>query len=240
MIVQACLNGARPVGYHPALPVTPEAIAADAAACVAAGAAEIHVHPRATDGTESLAPEVIDATVAALRRRLPGTAIGISSGAWIERDDIRRLALIAAWNELPDYASVNLAEEDAPAVIAALLARGIGVEAGIATASDAERLVAMGAGPRCLRLLIEIRGADWAAARAEADAIAAVFARAGLHRPVLLHGFDDLLWPFVRLAAERQLSTRIGLEDGATLPDGAMTAGNVALVQAAVRTMWPG
>jgi len=39
MIVQACLNGARPAGYHPALPLTPEAIARDAdrtLACISA------------------------------------------------------------------------------------------------------------------------------------------------------------------------------------------------------------
>ena len=60
MIIQACLNGARPAGYHPALPLTPDAIAHDAAACVAAGAAELHIHPRGADGRESLAPDVIE------------------------------------------------------------------------------------------------------------------------------------------------------------------------------------
>jgi uncharacterized protein (DUF849 family) len=27
MRIQACLNGARPAGFHPALPITPEAVA---------------------------------------------------------------------------------------------------------------------------------------------------------------------------------------------------------------------
>ncbi|RUX42332.1 3-keto-5-aminohexanoate cleavage protein, partial [Mesorhizobium sp. M7A.F.Ca.US.001.01.1.1] len=43
MIVQACINGARPRDFHPKLPLTAEAMASDAAACVAAGAAELHI-----------------------------------------------------------------------------------------------------------------------------------------------------------------------------------------------------
>ena len=48
--------------------------------------------------------------MAAIRAAIPGTLVGISTGAWIERDDDRRLAHMAAWRELPDYASVNLSE----------------------------------------------------------------------------------------------------------------------------------
>jgi uncharacterized protein (DUF849 family) len=48
MIVQACMNGAR--DFHPALPLTVEATARDGASCVAAGAAELHLHPRGPTG----------------------------------------------------------------------------------------------------------------------------------------------------------------------------------------------
>ncbi len=84
MLVQACLNGARSRGYHPRLPLTPDALAADARDCVRAGAAELHLHVRGPDGAESLAPAAVDATVAALRAAVPGTLVGISTGAWIE------------------------------------------------------------------------------------------------------------------------------------------------------------
>ena len=57
MIVQACINGARAADYHPRLPWTPDAIACDSAACVAAGAAELHIHARSADGRESLAAD---------------------------------------------------------------------------------------------------------------------------------------------------------------------------------------
>lgn len=233
MIVQACLNGARPPGYHPRLPLTPEAIAEEGAAAVAAGAAEIHAHVRDADGRESLAPEAVAATVAALRARLPGTLVGISTGAWIEGDDDCRLAMIAGWRVLPDHASVNLGEAGAAAVIEALHRRGVGIEAGLATVADAERLARLGLAPLALRVLIEIDEPELGAATAAADAILAALARSGVTKPVLLHGFDGTVWPFVERAARQGFSTRVGLEDGAMLPDGAMAASNAALVAAA-------
>ena len=69
MIVQACINGARPAAYHPNLPLAAEAMAGDALACVAAGAAELHIHPRSADGRESLS--AVDETVRAVRRTCP-------------------------------------------------------------------------------------------------------------------------------------------------------------------------
>ncbi len=128
MIIQACLNGPRASGFHQRLPLTPEDMANDGAACIAAGAAELHFHPRAVNGNESLA--AVDATIIAVRRGCPGTLIGVSTGAWIENDEDQTREHIARWTELPDYASVNLSERDAPAVIEALRHRGIGIEAG--------------------------------------------------------------------------------------------------------------
>ncbi len=234
MIVQACLNGARPVDYHPALPLTPEAVARDAAACVAAGAAELHIHPRGPDGREALAPEVIDATVLAVRGACPGTLVGVSTGDWIERDADRTLTCIGAWRELPDHASVNFSEPAAPAVMERLLRLGINVEAGLASVADAERLVALGLGPHALRILIEIAEQDEAEALSVAAGIRAVLTRARIHRPILLHGFDATVWRFVELCSTERFSIRVGLEDGCLLPDGAVTPGNGALIAAAV------
>ncbi|HEX2528638.1 MAG TPA: 3-keto-5-aminohexanoate cleavage protein [Geminicoccus sp.] len=234
MIVQACLNGARPKDYHRRLPVTVEAVVDDAAESVAAGAAEIHVHVRGPGGAESLEPEVVDVTLAALRSRLPGTLIGISTGAWIERDDDRRLAMIAGWGELPDYASVNLKERAAPAVIERLHRRGIGVEAGLTSVADAERLVRLRLGPLTFRILIEIDEQALDEATSVADGILAVLTGAGLRKPVLLHGFDATVWPFVECAARQRFSTRVGLEDGSRLPDNTIAPSNAALVAAAV------
>ncbi|MFD2250901.1 uncharacterized protein (DUF849 family) [Pseudochelatococcus lubricantis] len=232
MIVQACLNGARPDGFHPRLPLTPEAMAGDGASCVAAGAAELHIHPRGTDGCESLA--AVDATVHAVRRACPGTLIGVSTGAWIENSAARTRAAIADWQALPDHASVNLSEPDAPAVMDLLRRRGIGIEAGLASVADAERFVNLAGHGQVFRILIEIGEQEPDAAWEVTDGIARVLGRAEASRPVLLHGFDAMVWPFVALARQRRWSTRVGLEDGQHLPDGTTAAGNAALVAAAV------
>lgn len=232
MIVQACLNGARSRDFHRRLPLTPEDIARDAAACVAAGAAELHLHPRDADGRESLA--AVDAAVLAVRRACLGTLVGVSTGAWIEKDEDRTRDSIARWSELPDHASVNLSEPDAPAVMDLLRRRGIGIEAGLASVADAERFVRLPDHARVLRVLIEIEEQDPGVARRAADGIAAVLDRAGLRRPVLLHGFDATVWPLVELARRRRWSTRVGLEDGKHLPDGTVASDNAALVAAAV------
>jgi uncharacterized protein (DUF849 family) len=235
MIVQACLNGARAPDYHPRLPVSIEALVADGWATVKAGAAELHLHVRGPDSVESLAPEHVDATIIALRERLPGTLIGISTGAWIERDDDRRLAMIDGWRELPDHASVNLNEPGAPAVIERLYRRGVGVEAGLASVTDAERLVRVGLGRLCLRVLIEIEEQMLDQAMPVADGILSVLALAELKKPILLHGFDATVWPLVERAVREGFSTRVGLEDGSALPDGSVAPSNAELVRAAVR-----
>ncbi|UVC18192.1 3-keto-5-aminohexanoate cleavage protein [Mesorhizobium onobrychidis] len=234
MIVQTCINGARSADFHPQLPLNAEAMARVGAACVAAGAAELHVHARGLDGRESLAPDAMNPTVLALRRACPGTLIGVSTGTWIENDDERTLAAIAGWGELPDYASVNLSEDAAPEVMERLRQRGVGIEAGLASVTDAERLVRLDRGSQVLRILIEISEQELDAALEVCDGIAAVLDHAGVRRAILLHGADATVWPFVRRAAERNWSTRVGLEDGKALPDGTTAWGNAALTAAAV------
>jgi len=232
MIVQACINGARPRDFHPKLPLTAQAMAGDAAACVAAGAGELHIHPRGANGRESLA--AVDATVLAVRLICPGTLTGVSTGAWIENDVARTRAAIAGWRELPDYASVNLSEADAPAVMELLRQRGVGIEAGLATIADAERFVGLADHSQVLRILIEIDIQDLSKALDEAHGIAAVLERAGVRRPILLHGADATVWPFVELARSKHWSTRVGLEDGRTLADGTVAKDNAEIVAAAV------
>ncbi|MEW6631402.1 MAG: 3-keto-5-aminohexanoate cleavage protein [Pseudomonadota bacterium] len=234
MIVQACINGARAADFHPALPLDAHAMARDGAASIAAGAAELHVHARGADGRESLAPEAMDRTIHGLRRACPGTLIGVSTGAWIEKDDRRTLAAIAGWHDLPDYASVNLSEAAAPEVMEALRDRGVGIEAGLASIGDALRLAGLDHGGRVLRVLIEISEQTLEEAFAVAEGIQKVLDRAGVHRSILLHGENATVWPFVERAAAHRFSTRVGLEDGKELPDGSVAAGNAALVAAAV------
>jgi uncharacterized protein (DUF849 family) len=234
MIVQACLNGARDASFHPALPVTADAIARDAVAAVQAGAAELHIHVRGEDGRETLRPEIVDITVAKLRRACPRTLIGISTGEWIEKDDGRRRDFIRNWSVLPDYASVNLVEADCAAVIELLERRSVGIEAGIWTAADAVRCLELNLTARALRLLFEINQQDKVEALSELAAIEKTLGEAARQRPVLLHGCDATVWMFVETAFARGYSTRVGLEDGRELPDGRIAPSNAALVTAAI------
>jgi uncharacterized protein (DUF849 family) len=233
MIVQACVNGARHADYHPQLPLTPEAIAIDAAACVSAGAAELHIHARGPDRRESLSS--VDETIDAVRRTCPGTSVGVSTGAWIEGAEKRTRDCIAAWRQLPDYASVNLSEPGAPAVIALLHSTGVGVEAGLAAVGDAVRFVALPDCRRALRILIEIEEQDLEKADATANGIAQVLEGASVRRPILLHGIDATVWHFVKRARQQRWSTRVGLEDGRQRPNGEIASGNAELVCDAIQ-----
>uniref|UniRef100_UPI00177CE3DF 3-keto-5-aminohexanoate cleavage protein n=1 Tax=Mesorhizobium mediterraneum TaxID=43617 RepID=UPI00177CE3DF len=97
-----------------------------------------------------------------------------------------------------------------------------------------ERLVRLDHGSQVLRILIEISEQELDVALEVSDGIAAVLDRVGIRRAILLHGADATVWPFVRRAAERRWSTRVGLEDGKALPDGSTASGNAALTAAAV------
>lgn len=239
MRLQACLNGARPEDAHPALPLTPAAMARDARAVRVAGAEELHIHPRDAARAESLDPRVVAETLAAVRAAVPGMKVGISTGDWIAPFGAARAEAMAGWAVRPDYVSVNLSEPDAPEVIARMLGMGIGVEAGLAGPADVERLLGLQGADRCLRLLIEMEAPGLAAAIATADAMQARLQAALPGLPIMLHGFDDTAWPLLERAAGLGLATRIGLEDVLALPDGP-APDNAALVAAAHRMLAAG
>lgn len=231
MFLQAALNGPFGKDRHPKLPVSEQELVRDGAACVAAGARAIHLHPRDAGGAERLDGRVVDATVAAVRDAC-GVPVGVSTGAWIEPDVERRLALLAGWSA-PDYASVNLSESGAADTMRTLLDAGVGIEAGVWSVEDAERLAASGLGDRVTRILVEPVDVTAGDAVAVVDDIHAALDRLGLAAPRLQHGDGAATWVLLRDAIRRGIDTRIGLEDTVAGPDGARTDGNEALVRAA-------
>jgi uncharacterized protein (DUF849 family) len=230
-VIKACLNGNREPGAHPALAITPEQLAADGAAAVAAGAQVLHIHPRGPDGRESLG--AVDETVLAVRAAVPGVAIGVSTGAWMEPDVDARVAAVLAWRE-PDMASVNLSEEGHVEVMAALVEAGIGIEAGLWRVEDVQALAISGYAGRLVRVLVEPREPDVAAALATAEAIHAALDDAGIPGPRVQHGFGPPTWEVVRRAKQLGLGWRIGLEDTLTVPDGSPALSNAHLVTVAL------
>lgn len=237
MLLKVALNGARDPSDHPAIPVTPAQLAADAAASVAAGAAAIHLHVRGPDGGESLRPGDLATALAAVRGACPSVPLGISTGLWIVSSPAERLDMARGWTELPDFASVNFSEDGAVELSRLLIERDVGVEAGLSTPDDAARLALSGLAPECLRVLIEPDEADVAAALATATAIAEALDRDGIWLPRLLHGSEATAWPLLREAVVRGYDARIGFEDTLQLPDGALAADNAALVAAARRML---
>ncbi|MDA2889316.1 3-keto-5-aminohexanoate cleavage protein [Mycolicibacterium sp. BiH015] len=229
--VKACINGARTPDQHPNLPVSPAQLAAEAVAAHRAGAKAVHMHPKNTDGRDSLLAAEVDAAVAAVREALPGLPLGVTTGFWALPDAQQRLDAVAGWAVLPDFASLNWHEPGSPELARLLLDRGLGVEVGIFHAEAARSWAASDIAAHCMRVMIEL-GADGDAATA--DELLALVAGAESPAPVLLHGLDESCWPLLQHAGLRGVQTRIGLEDTLTMPDGSVAAGNAELVSAAV------
>lgn len=233
-MIKCCLNGRHPLDLHPALPRTSADAALEAEAAVATGAGALHFHPRAADGPESLEAEDVALWVAAIEDRCPGIPHGISTGAWIEPDLGRRLAAISGWRSpLPGFASVNVAEEGAAQVAAALLDRGVALEAGVWLREDVDRLVGMGLDGAWLRILVEAVCEPENQLERVGEIDAALDA-AGVTAPRLYHGYGGATWGVVADALARGKDVRIGLEDVQTLPDGEPAEGNAELVRTAV------
>lgn len=234
-MLQVCLNGARDRGECRALPVTPEELAAQAKRAVAAGAEDVHLHPKDADGRDSLEPDLVAAAVTAVRAVVPRhVQVGVTTGAWAVGDPRRRATLVRTWRVLPDHASVNWHEHGAEEVAGALSSLGVGIEAGIYSGTDAaRRFLASPLSGRVRRVLGEVTDTDPETAAATAESLAAELGEGRLTAPVLLHGEDGAAWTVLRVAARLGLDARIGLEDVLTLPDGAVTADNAALVHAA-------
>jgi uncharacterized protein (DUF849 family) len=230
-LLQAALNGDRRKADHPATPVSVEELGRDASACVAAGARAIHVHPRDHEGRQTLEAGAVDGTVARVRRAC-GVPVSVTTSAEIEPDPERRLRLVGAWRE-PDHASVNLSESGAMELMEVLVRMGVGVEAGVWTVEDAERLAASGLGARVTRILVEPVEASAEGAVGLVEDIHRALDELGVAVPRLQHGDGEATWVLLTDAVRRGLDTRVGLEDTLVGPDGERASGNEALVRAA-------
>lgn len=230
---KVCLNGARLPGEHPRLPVTAAELARETARVYGAGVDYVHLHVKDGGGADTLDAAPMAEVLGAVRAEVPGVAVGVTTGAWTLPDSRARVRAIRSWTVLPDFALVSWHEPGAEDVAAALLDRGVGVEAGLWHADAVTAWLGSSQRGRCLRVLLELPdGPDEAATLAEADRLLDLLGPApGL--PVLLHGEGSSCWPALRHAARLGLPTRIGFEDTLTMPDGTRARDNLALVEAA-------
>ncbi len=229
-LLAVALNGSRD---HPQVPRTPGELAAAAGACVAAGARVLHLHPYDASGRETLAPEPCAAALRAVRAACPGVPVSLSTSAAIEADPQRRLELVASWTALPELVTANQGEAGIAALCEHLIARGVGIEAGLLSLADAEAFVRSGLVDRCVRVLVEPLDADPREAVAHAAAMEDVLIAAAVALEQVHHGDGLASWAVSARALERGHGMRTGLEDTPVLPDGRPAADNTALVRAA-------
>lgn len=230
-MLQVALNGGRTKADHREIPTTAAELALAAVRCKAVGASEVHLHPRGPDGAETLDPAIVDATVTNVRST-SGLPVGVSTGSWIEPDPELRAALVAMWRA-PAYASVNLSEDGAAQVMAALTRAGIGIEAGVWSPQDAERLAESGYAQMVVRILVEVHNPDAVGAIGRAAEIHDALNSYAIMAPRLQHGVGDGAWILIRDAAERGLDTRVGFEDTLTTPRGGAPRDSADLVEEA-------
>lgn len=102
-------NGARRGrGDHPQLPITDEQLAQTAAACFAAGAQALHLHVRDAQGRHSLDVGRYRAAMEAVRDRVPGMEIQITTESAGIYDTAAQVACLEALR--PAAASVSVRE----------------------------------------------------------------------------------------------------------------------------------
>jgi len=235
MLIEVALNGGRTRAEHPNVPCSPSEIAAAAKEAVAAGAGAAHFHVRGADGRESLDADDVARAVSAVRAAIPGIPFGVSTGLWMVRDARERHEKVAAWKAFPDFASVNFNEEGGIALAELLLAKGMGVEAGMGSVLAAEKFLESRLAARCRWVLLEPEQQEMGPAVAVVAKIEEILRRAGIALPIILHGVGRTAWDLIDVAARRGYDTRIGLEDALTLPDGSAAKGNEELVAEAVK-----
>lgn len=234
-MLQVCPNGPRTKG----VPVSAEEVAAAVRTAADVGAQDAHLHPKDGTGADTLDAFHVAETVTAVRAATPNIRVGVTTGAWAEPDPAERAALIRSWTVLPDHASVNFHEAGAELVAETLLERGVAVEAGIFSGTEAaERFLRWPHAHRVLRVLAEVTDTDPQSALGTAKALLHAIGT-GHERPILLHGEDGGAWPVLRLAVRHNLDVRIGLEDTLTLPDGSPVDDNAVLIQTARAMLVP-
>jgi uncharacterized protein (DUF849 family) len=235
MLIEVALNGGRTRTEHRGVPCSPGELAAAAKEAVAAGAGAAHFHVRGADERESLDADDVARAVAAVRAAIPEIPFGVSTGLWMVRDARERHEKVAAWKAFPDFASVNFNEVGGIALAELLLARGIGVEAGMGSVLAAEKFLESKLAARCRWVLLEPEQQEMAAAIAVIAKIEESLRVARISLPIILHGVNRTAWELIDVAARRGYDTRIGFEDVLTLPNGSQAKGNGELVAEAVK-----
>jgi uncharacterized protein (DUF849 family) len=202
---------------------------------VDAGAQSVHVHAFDAAGRETLDGAACGKVLQAIRARCPGTPISLTTSATIVGDPDQRIQIVEQWTTMPDLVTANQGERGIVELCELLLARGVGIEAGLLTSEDARAFVRSGLASRCRRVLIEPLDNDPGVAVQHAAQMEEIVASGGITLEQVHHGLDLGCWAVNRRALDRGHGIRTGLEDITLLPDGSPARDNADLVSAAMR-----
>lgn len=234
-MIKIALNGARSESPGVLIPNTPFRIKDDARKLFQSGFSIFHVHIYNDSGKESLQPDDVAKVINYIREISPYILIGISTGDWIEPNFEKRKMDIRNWKIIPDFASVNIIEENSIEVAQELIKKGIQVEAGITDPASAEKFVQSNINNNCLRILIEPQEQIFTEALSNVETIEKILDFGNIRIERLLHGFDETAWPLLLEAFKKGYRARIGLEDTIYLPSGKKAMGNLELAEAALK-----
>jgi 3-keto-5-aminohexanoate cleavage enzyme len=134
LIITAALNGAEVTRQQqPALPFTPDEMAAAAAECAAAGAAMVHIHARRADGSSTQEAAAYRSIIAAIRARTD-IIVQVSTGGAVSMSAEERLAPVTLKPEMATLSmgTVNFGDDvfmnvprDLEAFLAAMREHGV-------------------------------------------------------------------------------------------------------------------
>ncbi len=247
LIVTVAPNGAyKQPADHPTLPITPQALAATARACLDAGAAMIHMHIRDAQGRHSLDVEgyrdawraVRGAVGAELVMQITSEAAGVYQPA-------QQIAMVEALR--PEAVSIGLREIDRPEVGDAGLARffaglvrdQVMVQVILYDVADLRRwqaLRASGVVPEAPWFLLFVLGRYSAGQTSRPQDLLPFLATHDGGEPWAVCAFGATENTCIAAAAAFGGHARVGFENNLLTRDGATAPDNAALVRQAAET----
>lgn len=247
LIVTVAPNGAyKQPADHPAVPITPEALAATAKACNDAGAAMLHMHIRDAQGRHSLDVEGYREALRVVRAAVgPAMVLQVTSEAAGVYRAPAQIAMIEALR--PEAVSVGLRELDQPEIGEAGLGSFFGRLARERTmtqvilydAADLRRwkdLRARGIVPQAPWFLLFVLGRYTAGQRSSPQALLPFLNEHDGGEPWAVCAFGATENTCIAAAAAFGGHARVGFENNLLTKDGRTAPDNAALVRQAVDT----
>lgn len=231
MLIKIALNGARPKEQNKFIPQSLTEIENEVKLLYENGQKVFHIHCYNENGNESLKPNDVNKLLSVVKNISPKIQIGISSGDWIEPDLEKRKSYIKEWENIPDFISVNMIEDDAVEISKLLMLKGVKIEAGLNEKKAAEIFVESDLVKDCYRILIEPEPEEISSAIETVNEIEGVLNIHKIEISRLLHGFNVTSWEILKEAKKRSYDSRIGMEDTIYLENGEMVKSNLELIQ---------